>query len=78
MRRDFGHTHGMQHTETRRPVRERGSLPDLIGAVRRFGPHGVPYEVLSIVSADEVLIRVISTGEETTYRTADVLADPED
>jgi hypothetical protein len=50
----------------------------LVGTVRRFGPRGVPYEVIAVTSRDDVLIRVIPTGEETTYPIAHVLADPED
>ena len=51
---------------------------ELVGWVRRFGPRGVPYEVIAIASADEVTIRVMTTGEVTTYPTAHVRADPED
>jgi hypothetical protein len=51
---------------------------DLVGLVRRFGPRGEPYEVLAVQSRDEVKIRVIPTGEETTYPIRDFLTDPED
>lgn len=52
--------------------------PVLVGKVRRFGHHGVPYEVIAVLSPDEVKIRVITTGEETSYLLADLLNDPED
>ena len=48
----------------------------LIGAVRRFGPHGVLYEVVRIVDDQHALIRVIDTGEETNYLLSKVFADP--
>lgn len=51
---------------------------DIVGSVHRFGPRGVPYEVIAVLSPDELRIRVITTGEETTYALADFLADPED
>jgi hypothetical protein len=38
----------------------------------------VLYEVIAILSADEVRIRVLTTGEEADYAIADLLADPED
>jgi hypothetical protein len=56
-----------------------GRLPaDIVGSVHRFGPRGVPYEVIAVLSPTELRIRVITTGEETTYALADFLADPED
>jgi hypothetical protein len=62
---------------------DRSKEPDLkplayLGWVRRFGPRGVLYEVIAILSADEVRIRVLTTGEEADYAIADLLADPED
>lgn len=51
---------------------------DLVGRVRRFGPYGVLYKVIAIVSPAEVRIRVITTGEVAAYPIADVLTDPED
>ncbi len=51
--------------------------PAYLGWVRRFGPRGVPYEVIAILSADEVRIRVLTTGEEADYAIADLLTDPE-
>jgi len=48
----------------------------LIGAVRRFGPHGVLYEVVRILDDQCALIRVIDTGEETAYLLAKIFADP--
>lgn len=51
---------------------------DYLGWVRRFGPRGVPYEVIAILSSKEVRIRVLTTGEEVDYDIADLLNDPED
>jgi hypothetical protein len=51
---------------------------DYLGWVRRFGPRGVPYEVIAILSSKEVSIRVLTTGEEVDYDVADLLNDPED
>lgn len=67
----------MQHTTTSTSGTDKMPF-DLVGRVRRFGPRGVPYEVLAVVSAHEVRIRVITTGEVVDYPIADVLADPED
>ena len=53
------------------------SATALVGQVRRFGPHGVLYEVIGIASAEEALIHVIDTGEKTAYPIAHVLSDPE-
>jgi hypothetical protein len=48
----------------------------LAGTVRRFGPQGVLYEVVRLVDDDHALIRVLDTGEETTYSLDKILADP--
>jgi hypothetical protein len=48
----------------------------LIGQVRRFGVHGVLYEVLGIISSDKARIRVIETGEETSYPISKLRKDP--
>jgi Family of unknown function (DUF5397) len=48
----------------------------LIGAVRRFGPHGVLYEVVRILDDQRALIRVIDTAEETAYSLSKIFADP--
>lgn len=50
--------------------------PSIVGLVRNFGANGVPYIVLSVIDS-EATIRVLMTGEETTYPVADVLNDPE-
>ena len=52
--------------------------PAYLGWVRRFGPRGVLYEVIGVVSPGEVRIRVLMTGEEADYPIADLLTDPED
>mgnify|MGYP003394664799 CR=1 FL=1 len=48
----------------------------LVGAVRRFGENGVLYEVVRPVDDSSVMIRVLDTGEETSYSVADVCRDP--
>jgi uncharacterized protein DUF5397 len=50
----------------------------LVGTVRRFGPHGVLYEVIKILDDQRALIRVIDSGEETPYALAKISADPVD
>jgi hypothetical protein len=50
--------------------------PTITGSVHRFGKSGVLNEVLKTVNETSALIRVIETGEETTYPIADVLRDP--
>jgi hypothetical protein len=69
----------MQHTMTGPTPKTKPAPPaDLVGRVRRFGPRGVLYEVIALVSQEEVRIRVIATGEVAAYPIADVLTDPED
>ena len=48
----------------------------LVGRVRRFGPHGVLYEVVKILDDRRALIRVIDTGEEMPYALTKISADP--
>jgi hypothetical protein len=48
-----------------------------VGVIRRFGTDGVLYEVLRVMDAQTVMIRVLTTGEETTYPIAHVLTDPQ-
>jgi hypothetical protein len=50
----------------------------LVGHVRRFGSHGVLYEVVTILDDKCALVRVIDTGEETPYSLEKILADPTD
>ncbi|MEK9154009.1 MAG: hypothetical protein AAB798_00905 [Patescibacteria group bacterium] len=52
------------------------SDPSLMGSVHRFGPDGILYEVLREVDDCSALIRVIETGEETTYPITDIRSDP--
>ena len=54
-------------------VQERGSL---VGTVHRFGENGVLYEVVRPVDELRAIIRVIDTGEQTSYLIADILNDP--
>jgi hypothetical protein len=46
------------------------------GDIRRFGPAGPAYEVLSVKTSGDVEIYVIETGERLDYGLADFLADP--
>ncbi len=48
----------------------------LIGTVRRFGPHGVLYQVIEILDDQRAIVRVMDTGEETPYSLAHIFADP--
>jgi hypothetical protein len=50
--------------------------PVLAGAIRRFGPHGILYEVLELTDRERARIRVIETGEEITYPISSISADP--
>lgn len=50
----------------------------LVHQVRRFGPYGILYEVLSVVDAENVHILVIETGEKLDYPITSVLDDPVD
>ena len=50
--------------------------PSLVGTVRRFGPHGVLYEIVKILDEKRALIRVLDTGEEAAYSVDKILADP--
>ena len=48
----------------------------LVGQFRRFGEEGPAYEVLRVMSRDEVVISVLTSEEELAYPIAEVLADP--
>jgi len=54
------------------------STSTLVGHVRRFGSHGVLYEVVTILDDKHALVRIIDTGEETPYSLEKILADPAD
>ena len=56
---------------------ERRMDHDLIGAFRRFGEHGIAYEVLGLDDERHVRIRVVESGETLSYPTASVRTDPE-
>jgi Family of unknown function (DUF5397) len=47
-----------------------------VGEIRRFGPVGPAYEVLSVKATGDVEICVIESGERLDYGLADFLADP--
>ena len=50
----------------------------LTGTVRRFGPHGVLYEIIKIVDDKRALIRVLESGEDVSYPVDKILVDPAD
>jgi hypothetical protein len=50
---------------------------DLVGAFRRFGEHGIAYEVIGLDDEEHVRIRVVESGETLVYPTANVRTDPE-
>jgi hypothetical protein len=55
-----------------------GRIDDgLVGAFRRFGEHGIAYEVIGLDGQEHVRIRVVETGETLSYPAASVRADPE-
>jgi len=48
----------------------------LIGQIRRFGPAGPAYEVMSLEDSGKVVIEVIYSGERVTCTVTEVLEDP--
>jgi Family of unknown function (DUF5397) len=48
----------------------------LVGEFKRFGPHGPVYEIVRIVSEQDVYIRVFTSGEELEYPISEMLEDP--
>jgi Family of unknown function (DUF5397) len=57
-------------------IRTSAPHAGVVGSIRRFGPHGVLYEVLEVLDDQRALIRVIDTGEETPYSLSKISADP--
>lgn len=49
---------------------EKRTDKDLIGTFRRFGEHGVAYEVTGLSDEGQVRIRVVESGETLTYAVA--------
>ncbi len=49
---------------------------DFVGQVRRFGPAGPAYEVVSQAGRDMLEIEVIATGERLEYAIEDLVLDP--
>ena len=49
----------------------------LLGKFRRFGEHGVAYEVIGSEDVDHVRIRVVESGETLRYPIRDARTDPE-
>lgn len=56
---------------------ERRTENGLVGAFRRFGEHGVAYEVIGLDDEGHVRIRVVESGETLRYPAANVRTDPE-
>jgi hypothetical protein len=56
--------------------REKQADYDLVGSIRRFGPHGVAYEVIKVDDDRFATIRVIDSGETLEYPIQKALADP--
>ena len=49
------------------------------GDVRRFGPDGVLYEIVTVPqNGDKAIIRVLDTDEVLAYAISKILADPTD
>jgi hypothetical protein len=46
------------------------------GQVRRFGPYGPAYDVISVQRNGELEIEVVESSERLMYPLADFLADP--
>jgi len=55
---------------------DEAAIASVVGDVRRFGPHGPAYEVVSREANGDVGIIVIESGEQLTYPYLDYLADP--
>ncbi len=55
-----------------------GRVPIQVGAVRRFGPYSVLYEILRPVGDQSFLTRVLDAGEEVAYSGDKILVDPRD
>ena len=48
----------------------------LPGSIHRFGRDGVLYEVVRVLDKTTAIIRVLETGEETSYLLSEILQDP--
>ena len=56
--------------------RKRRVDHDLAGTFRRFGPHGVAYEVIKVDNERFATIRVIESGETLKYPIQKIETDP--
>ena len=63
-------------TMAKSAVRERSVYEDLVGQFRRFGEHGVVYEVLKVEDETHATIRVVESGETLKYPIPKILAEP--
>jgi len=48
----------------------------LVGSFKRFGPHGVAYQVVKVDDDEFATIRVVESGETLEYPIRKILADP--
>jgi hypothetical protein len=51
-------------------------MPEFLGTIRRFGPHGVLYEIMKIIDDKRALVRVLDTSEATAYSLRKIAMDP--
>lgn len=63
----------MEHIET--PSQSNTTIP-LIGSFRRFEEAGIAYEIIGLVDDENILIKVLETGEELTYPVKQAMNDP--
>ena len=49
---------------------------DLVGSFKRFGSHGVAYQVIKVDDAGIATVRVLESGETLEYPIGKILADP--
>jgi Family of unknown function (DUF5397) len=56
--------------------RKKQADQDLVGSFKRFGPHGIAYEIIKIDDDGLATIRVIESGETLEYRIRKILSDP--
>ena len=66
-------TRGFEETQ---PAYVSDDPRELIGQIRRLGPAGPAYEIMSADDAGNVVIEVIYSGERVTCSLAEVLEDP--
>jgi Family of unknown function (DUF5397) len=55
---------------------DAGRAVPSVGQIRRFGDAGPAYEILRIEKTGEVLIEVITSGEQVVFPIAEIQLDP--